>query len=407
MTIRRAAFTCLLLSLAGLLLAGYLSFLHLALLRGELVGGPLCGGAGSLFNCHAVAASRFSRIFGVPVAYWGVLGYLVLLTLSLVAWGFPELSRQALTAAAALAGVFLVLDAGLLWVMVVKIQALCSFCLGMYGIKGLILWTAKRGLGRRWTDLFRPMPTFWMEFRSPVALAAGWMIGTVAATGLAGILAVHFSSEYLSRTPEGLKARIVERMQTAPRTAVTGSDSPRQGRPEAPLQVVMFTDLLCPNCRQAAEFNAIALAAHGPRMSLVIRQFPLDTFCNAGISRMFHPGACRVAEAAACAQEQGKFWPLYNLLSHGKEPPDPARIEESAAGAGLDLDRFRACLASGRGKGAVMRDIEEARRLGVTGTPTFFVNGVKVVGALTPAQFDEISRVEENKAALASQGEKP
>ena len=315
MSIRRAVTFCFLFSLAGLFLAGYLSFLHLALLRGELLGGPFCGGGESFFNCHAVAASRFSRLFGVPIAYWGVLGYLILLTLCFIALQFPELSRQALTAAAALAGAFLLLDLGLLWVMVVEIRALCTLCLLMYGIKGLILWTAKRGLGRRWNNLFKPMPSFWLELLSPAASAAGWMLGLVAVTGLVGVLAVHFSTEYLSRAPDGLRARIIERMRMAPRVTVEAGDSPRLGPADAPVKVVMFSDPLCPLCREAAQFNAIALKVHPREISLVVKQFPSDPECE---------------------------------------------------------------------------------RLGVTATPTFFVNGVKILGAITPAQFDEIIRQEEN-----------
>jgi len=327
-TARRASILCLSLSFAGLLLAGYLSFLHIALLRGELLGGPLCGGAGSFFNCHAVAASRFSSFFGVPIAFWGVLAYLILLTLSVIALQFPELNRQALTAAAALAGACLVLDLGLLGVMLVEIRALCSLCLLMYGIKALILLTAKRGLGR--------MPSFRLPLLSPVASAAGWMLGMVAVTGLAGILAVQFSTEYLSRAPEGLRARILERIRTAPRVVVDAGDSPRLGSPDAPVQAVMFTDPLCPLCREADQFNEIALKVYRGKISLVTKQFPLD------------------AQA------------------------------------------FQACLAAGHPKESVMRDIEEGKRLGVTATPTFFVNGVKVLGAITPAQFDEIIRQEEN-----------
>ncbi len=325
MTIRRGAFIVFFLSLAGLAVAGYLSFLHIALLRGELLGGPLCGGAGSFLNCHAVAASRYGKLLGVPIAYWGVLGYLVLLTLSLIARIFPELRRQALTGAAALAGIFLALDAGLLWVMLVKIRALCFLCLLMYGIKGLIVLTVKRDLGRRWGDLFRPMPTFWLGLRSPAASAAGWLLLGVFLTGLGGVLSVHFTAEYFARAPEGLRARIVERMQTAPRVTVNTGDSPRQGSPGAPVQVVMFTDPLCPLCREAAEFNAIVLKAHPGKISIVVKQFPSDPECE---------------------------------------------------------------------------------RLGVTATPTFFVNGVKVLGAITPAQFDEIIRVEENRSILAPKGEK-
>ena len=182
LTLRRTVLLCFLLSLAGLLLAGYLSFLHLALLRGDLLGGPLCGGAGSFLNCHAVVASRYGNLFGVPAAFWGVWGYLLLLTLSLIPWIFPDLRRQALTGAAALAALFLAMDAVLLGVMLVKVRTLCLLCAALYGIHGLILLTVKRDLGRRWGDLFKPMPTFWLGLLSPSARAAGGLLVSVALT---------------------------------------------------------------------------------------------------------------------------------------------------------------------------------------------------------------------------------
>ena len=336
LTIRRSAIRCIFLSLAGLLVAGYLSFLHLALLRGELLGGPFCGGAGSFFNCHAVAASRFGRIFGVPVAFWGVLGYLALLTLSFIALKFSGLRRQALTAAAALAAAFLLLNAVLLGVMVVKIRTLCLLCLLMYGINGLIFLIVKQGLGKPWKNLFKPTPSFLLELQSPIVPAVGWMLCGVLLTGLAGVLCVHATSQYFARAPGSLQERIIQRMRTGERVAVEAGDSPRSGSPDAPVQVVMFTDPLCPLCREAAQFNAIALKSHRGKISIVTKQFPLD-------------------------------------------PP-----------------AFEACLAAGHQKEWIMKEIEEGKRLGVTATPTFFVNGVKILGAITPSQFDEIIRQQDN-----------
>ena len=406
MTLRRGAILCFFLSLAGLCLAGYLSFIHLALLRGELVGGPVCGGIGSFFNCHAVAASRYADLLGVPAAFWGVLGYLVLLTLSLIAWKFPELHRQALTAVAGLAGAFLVLDTGLLWIMLAKIRALCALCLLMYGIKGFLLLIAQRALGRRWSSLFKPAPSFWLGLRSPAAPAASWLLLGVSLTGLAGVLSVHATSQYFAHAPGSLQERIARRMQTAERVAVAAGDSPRLGSPNAPVQAVIFTDLLCPLCREAAQFNAVALAAHRGKISIVVKQFPLDRDCNGAIGRTIHPGACRLAEAALCAREQGKFWAFQNRLFQAGPPADEKGLEETAYDAGINLEELRACQSSGRAREAVMREIEEGRKLGVTAAPTFFINGVQVIGAVTPAQFDEIIRQEENKAAPI-QGEKP
>ena len=324
LTLRRTVLLCFLLSLAGVLIAGYLSFLHLALLRGDLPAAFLCGKAGSFLNCHAVAASRFGNLFGIPVAFWGVLGYLLLATLSLIAWIFPDLRRQALTGAAALAAFFLALDAGLLAVMLVKIRALCLLCVAMYAIKGLILLTVKRGLGRRWGNLFKPIPTFWLGFRSPSSPAAAGLLSAVFLTGLVGLLAVHFTAEFFSLEPDGLRDRILQRMRTAERVEVDPGDSPRAGSPSAPVQAVMFTDPACPLCREAEEFNAIALKAHRGKLSIVVKQYPSDP---------------------------------------------------------------------------------EGQRLGVGATPTFFVNGIKILGAITPVQFDEIIREEENRMK-PTQGEK-
>ena len=343
----RPVLICFLLSLAGLFLAGYLSFIHLALLRGELVGGPLCGGAGSFLNCHAVAASRYSKLFGIPIAFWGVLGYLLLLTFSLIAWRLPGYSRQGLAAVAGLAGAFFLLDLGLLWVMVVKIGAVCLLCVAMYLIKGLLFVAAVFGLGPpRRGGLFGELAGAWRAFLPRRGSAAGLLVWMTAALGLAGLVTVHVTADYFARAPEGLRARIIERMRTAPRVKVDPGDSPRIGSPQAPVQVVMFTDPLCPLCREAEEFNAIALKIHPREISLVTKQFSLD----------------------------------------------PQALE--------------ACLAAGLEKANVMKDLKEGKRLGVAATPTFFVNGVKILGEITPAQFDEIVRVEENRGSNTIPGEK-
>ncbi len=337
MTIRRASILCFLFSLAGLLTALYLSVLHLSLFRGELLGGPFCGGAGHFLNCHAVAASRFSRFLGVPLAFWGVLAYLLLMSLSFVALKFTEIRRQALTAAAASAAALFLLDMGLLWLMLAKVGALCLFCLLMYLFKGLIVLTVKRGLGKRWDNLFKPTLSFMLGLQSPFLRPAIWLVVWVAAVGLAGILSVHATSRYFARTPGGLQDRILIRMRTAERVAVEPGDSPRRGDPSAPVQAVMFTDPLCPLCREALEFNEIALKAHPDDLSIVVKQFPLD--------------------------QQG----------------------------------VRAALLEGHSNEELIADVKQGKTLGVIVTPTYFVNGVKIQGAITSAQFDEIIKYEDNR----------
>ena len=120
---RGAAF-CAGLSFLGLGLSAILAVLRLALMRGELIGGPVCGDVGTLVNCYAVSASRFGQVAGLPLAFWGLLGYLATLILAVIAWQWPDQATEALTLIAGLSAAFLVLGAALLVVMVLQLRTL-------------------------------------------------------------------------------------------------------------------------------------------------------------------------------------------------------------------------------------------------------------------------------------------
>jgi protein-disulfide isomerase len=121
------------------------------------------------------------------------------------------------------------------------------------------------------------------------------------------------------------------------------------------------------------------LAEFKDRARLVYKDFPLP----------FHAGARPAAEAARCAGDQGQFWPYHDLLFLAQ----PAFSRDDLAGYAerLKLDRgaFVACLDGGTHRDAVSADLAEGRALGVTGTPTFFVNGRKLVGAQPLEVFRE------------------
>lgn len=107
------------------------------------------------------------------------------------------------------------------------------------------------------------------------------------------------------------------------------------------------------------------------KIRLVYKDFPLS----------FHAGARPAAEAARCAGEQKQFWPYHDLLFLSRPKFDREALIGYAERLQLDKDAFTACFDSSRHKDAVGADMAEGRALGVTGTPTFFVNGRKLVGA--------------------------
>jgi protein-disulfide isomerase len=118
------------------------------------------------------------------------------------------------------------------------------------------------------------------------------------------------------------------------------------------------------------------------RIRLVFKDFPLD----------FHPGARPAAEAARCAGLAGRFWEYHDLLFVAQ--PDFARPDllRYADRIGIERAAFAECLDSGRFREDLERDMSEGRALGVTGTPTFFINGRRLVGSQPVEAFREFVR---------------
>jgi protein-disulfide isomerase len=153
-----------------------------------------------------------------------------------------------------------------------------------------------------------------------------------------------------------------------------------RGPHDAPITIVEFSDFDCPFCRNVVATVKEVLAKYPTQVRWVFRDFPIAAI---------HPGAPRAHEAARCAADQGKFWEYHDAL-FGQASTDPDRLTRYAKDLSLDAGSFTQCLESGKHKTAVGRDIEEGSRLGITGTPTFFVNGRLLVGAQPLTAFQKV-----------------
>lgn len=160
-----------------------------------------------------------------------------------------------------------------------------------------------------------------------------------------------------------------------------------KGRADAPVTIVEFSDFHCPFCSKAQATLAQVLARYGDKVKLIYRHFPID---------QLHPQARRAAEAAVCASDQGKFWDYHDLLYSAGADASPDRLKALAKSAGLDVPAFDQCLSSGKNSLTVQKDIDEAIRLGITGTPGFIINGRWLSGA---QPLDSFIRVIEEELA--------
>ena len=165
----------------------------------------------------------------------------------------------------------------------------------------------------------------------------------------------------------------VEVRREPSRVRVTGAPySPRVGAEAAPVQVVVFSDFECPYCRRAAPVLRRVAAAFPNDVSLIWRHFPLG----------IHPSAPRAAEAAQCAEDQGRFWEFHDALFSQSASLADVSMAAVARTLGLDAESFEACLGTRKHQADVASDIAAGEMLGVAGTPTTFVNGIALVGAL-------------------------
>ncbi len=389
----RGASWCLFLGLVGLGLAGYLFYLHLGLLRGELLGGPVCSGSGVL-NCHAVTAGSWGSFLGMPLAIWGMLGYLLILGLALLARQSVELASDAMTLIFGICLLFVAIDVALLIVMITVIRYYCVFCLLTYGINFMLLLISACSLGRPWSvalgGVGRSLGILWP---SPSRPAVGLFWGLLV-VGTLGAVGAHASTTFVSQGSFGAaRKQIREYLSRQPRVNVSVDGDPSHGPAGAFLQIIEFSDFFCPACQRAAKMNTILLAGHRNDARFVFKHYPLDSSCNDRVNRMVHPGACTVAAASECAHLQGKFWPFHDLLFEKGTQYPLNQLDADLQRLGVDMTQFRACMESGQGLEAVKRDIAEGAKANITSTPTYVMNGVPLAGGIQPQMFEEFVAV--------------
>jgi len=159
----------------------------------------------------------------------------------------------------------------------------------------------------------------------------------------------------------------------APRFEVSIEDTdPSLGPESAPVTLVEFSDLQCPFCRAVAPTLKRLRETYGDRIRIVWKDFPLT---------QIHPQAFRAGEAAHCAGEQGRFWEFHDRLFANQDRLLPDDLKAHAAGLGLDAAAFESCFDGSKYAERVRDGVAQGTSLGVSSTPTVYVNGRLISGA--------------------------
>jgi uncharacterized membrane protein/protein-disulfide isomerase len=361
-------------------------------------------------SCQQVFQSEYGTVAGVPVAAGGAIWSALVLMLS--AWGMrkPESDGASRTAGY----VFLLSTVGLAAVFYFAyasffvLRQACPLCLAMYvSVIGIFLVSAGaagplRALASGMTnDLSGLRGTaallalIWVVGSAGLVLAfpkdQGAVQGTSATQAAAAVPAVPV--ETLS--PEQLNElhAWIDRQPTVPETMPQGN---------VKVRLIKFNDYQCPSCRQAhvlyKDIIARYEAAYPGVFQYESRDFPLETECGAG---GVHGAACEAAVAVRLAKEKNLDKKLEDVLfdrqsaSMTRDDVKATLKEVTQIGDSEFDSRYPNLLE------AVRRDVELGQKVGVSGTPTFFINGIKL-GGFRPAAFDAVIAYELKKAGVTS-----
>lgn len=377
----------LLLCLVGIADSAYLTWDH-GSHKADPMGfsGGLCGADG---GCAVSRSSALSEVplpgtpLDLPVATLGLAFYVVFLVLlgldhrqrPVVAKGRRQatpLSRL-LVALSALSVVYsMTLFGYSIWV-----GSICQFCAVLYVVNtGLLILTAMT-LGEPLRDFVRKV---WAAAVSRPAVIAAVVMVTVTA----GSYLVYRSAVLSARAAN--ESRRIE-------VASSGGDAdarPTKGPADAKVKFVEFADFECPHCKVA--FNILdELVKDRSDVSVTFLHFPLDMSCNPAVTRPFHDRACELATIAECGHRQGLFFETASLLFDAGATPQGELIGRVVAAVPkLDRARLEACLAGDEALAAVKRDVQQGLEAGIRGTPSVFINGRQIGGAVPRPELDRL-----------------
>ncbi|MEQ1759030.1 MAG: vitamin K epoxide reductase family protein [Vicinamibacterales bacterium] len=344
-------------------------------------------------SCQALYESQYGSVFGVPVAAGGAIWSALVL---LLAWrGMAGGSKES----GEVAGyIFFLSTIGLAMVLYLGyasffvIGKVCPLCMAMYvSVIGIFVAAgaaASVSLSMLPGRLARDLQGV---IRSPLAATLGvlWLIGSVSlvaffpresAPAQAGVADVAVPP---TETLSGAALQQFEEWIAAqPRVAVPLSPN------GADVLVVKFNDYQCPSCRQAyLEYRGIIAryeSQFGSRVRFVTMDFPLEGECNVGA---VHPAACEASAAVRMAKAVNKGTQMEEWLFSHQDTMTPQSVKDGLKEIAQvsDFDAQYAGVLE-----QVKADAKLGRELGVSGTPAFFVNGIRIQGGLRPVYFDAL-----------------
>jgi uncharacterized membrane protein/protein-disulfide isomerase len=398
---RRAAIFALACALTGLAASAAAAYTHYHLIHDPAYH-SFCD-VSETISCTQVYQSRFSTVAGVPVAIFGAIAFVAaaLLAVGGLTAG-PDVRASVPGYLLVLSTLSLVVVMYLGYASFVLVKAVCLLCLTTYAaVIGLFLVSAAATTVPV-TSMFRRSRT---DLRALAASPLAMALALLFVAGAGGTIAF-FPREVVSA------AGVPEPVAPAVATQTQRSEFERWyvAQPRVPLVVptegakvliVKFNDYQCPACAQSfLQYKPILAkceAEHPGAVKLVLKDYPLNRDCNDNITQTLHPSACDAAVAVRLARLHNRGDAMEDWFYTHQPQMTPSIVRQAARDVGqvTDFDaQYRTTLSLVKG------DVALGRTLALRGTPTFFINGVRIESVLAPQYFDEAINYELQRAGV-------
>jgi protein-disulfide isomerase/uncharacterized membrane protein len=337
-------------------------------------------------SCDAVLATRFAKMFGIPVAWFGFLYYLIIAFFALLSVASKDIKRSTASIAVALIlTIGAVLFSFYKAYQLITMQVLCPVCIGMYiaNFAILILLIKSRELSFKNTVAFLisylksvfGRKSRWEFPHQPIvyAIFITWVF-------IIGYTGVYFFERSLPK-PEAfnLEEALAEHFEQTPIDIKVDSGAAYRGNPEAGVSIVEFSDFECPSCAITAFQLTGLLLEYRNDVILYFMNYPLDKSINENLKFDIHKNAGLAALAGVCAQKHGDFWSYHDALFNNQKEIDREFLIQLAKKQGWDTEEFSKCMDAEETMQRVLSDIQEGTDIKVLGTPFIYINGRRVI----------------------------
>lgn len=330
-----------------------------------------------LIDCDGVAKTPYSMLFGIPLALWGLLLYLVVIFLTFVDKiqarfknTIFDVFKTPNSYIATIGLIAFICSMALASISIFKIQKICYLCFITYFIDLFIAFFAKSKDSFFMKDIKITIADFVEGFKKYTLLA---IVVILATAGLLYYLSESLILSPLARIDRNFNAFI--NMKTNP-YATKGNIL---GNKEGKIKVIVFSDFMCPYCK-AANVIVHKVAQHVKNVEFIHYNYPLDNFCNP-YTNGIHPGACELARFALAARKQDNYWGMITAI-YDNHPRNNAEVLSLAESIGLDSQRLTKDAQSNEVKEELARQIQFAQEAHLVGTPSIMVSGILYSGAM-------------------------